>query len=174
LKSPQCHHDRGSTQCVYENVTAATLQGAVGRHRRIKSRSARRRFEIYTSPAHFRCLPADIVYEIQRNICIKLLTARRDLSAALSSSIANLNQSFLSLLSQRKRTRMTIENNTLRETLREELCAWMKSPPIGLPDYSADPRVQRRVGRMLANFDAKSLRRAKENLAVNSLQNTNP
>jgi hypothetical protein len=47
---------------------------------------------------------------------------------------------------------MTIESDSLREELR----ARMKSPSKGLPEYSADPIVQRRVGRMLANFDAKS------------------
>ena len=41
---------------------------------------------------------------------------------------------------------MTIENDRLREELR----ALMKSFPIGLPEYSADPIVQRRVGRLLA------------------------
>ena len=41
---------------------------------------------------------------------------------------------------------MTIENAELREDLR----AWLKSTAIGLPEYSADLTVQRRVGRMLA------------------------
>ena len=36
------------------------------------------------------------------------------------------------------------------DTLRKDLLALMKSPQIGLPEYSADPIVQRRVGRMLA------------------------
>ena len=40
---------------------------------------------------------------------------------------------------------MTIETETLRADLR----ALMASPQLGLPDYSADPIVQRRVGRML-------------------------
>lgn len=35
------------------------------------------------------------------------------------------------------------------ETLREELQALLKAPHVTLPDYSADPIVQRRVGRML-------------------------
>jgi hypothetical protein len=61
---------------------------------------------------------------------------------------------------------MTIENDTLREDLR----AWMKSPAIGLPDYSADLLVQRRVGRMIANFDSKSATHAPRQLAVNSIQ----
>ena len=47
---------------------------------------------------------------------------------------------------------MTTEN----EAMFEELRAWMKSPAIGLPKYSADPLVQRRVGRILVNFSAKS------------------
>lgn len=46
---------------------------------------------------------------------------------------------------------MTTEIDALCEDLR----GWMKSPAIGLPEYSADPVVQRRVGRMLANFGAK-------------------
>ena len=40
---------------------------------------------------------------------------------------------------------MTIETETLRADLR----ALMASPQLGVPDYSADPIVQRRVGRML-------------------------
>jgi hypothetical protein len=47
---------------------------------------------------------------------------------------------------------MTIKIGALREDLR----AWMRSPAIGLPEYSADPVVQRRVGGMLANLGAKS------------------
>jgi hypothetical protein len=46
---------------------------------------------------------------------------------------------------------MTIENDALRADLR----AWIKSPAIGLLDYSADPHVQRRVGGMLADVCAK-------------------
>jgi hypothetical protein len=65
---------------------------------------------------------------------------------------------------------MTTESDTLREELR----AWMKSPPIGLPEYSADPIVQRRVGRMLANFDAKFAPRAQRKAAVNSIQTRDP
>jgi hypothetical protein len=42
---------------------------------------------------------------------------------------------------------MTIENDAFREDLR----AWIRSPAIGVPDYSADLLVQRRVGGMLAN-----------------------
>jgi hypothetical protein len=61
---------------------------------------------------------------------------------------------------------MTIENDTLREDLR----AWMKSPAIGLPDYSADLLVQRRVGRMIANFDSRSATHSPRQLAVNSIQ----
>ena len=61
---------------------------------------------------------------------------------------------------------MTIESDSLREELR----ARMKSPAMGLPEYSADPIVQRRVGRMLANFDAKSAPYAKRKLMVNFIQ----
>ena len=45
---------------------------------------------------------------------------------------------------------MTIENDTLRADLR----AWLKSPAIGLPVYSADLVVQRRVGRIIGKCDA--------------------
>jgi hypothetical protein len=65
---------------------------------------------------------------------------------------------------------MTIESDALREELR----AWMKSPSIGLPEYSADPIVQRRVGRMLANFDAKFAPRAHRKSVVNSIQTRDP
>jgi hypothetical protein len=65
-----------------------------------------------------------------------------------------------------KETAMTIESDALREELR----AWIKSPSIGLPEYSADPIVQRRVGRMLANFDAKCAPRAQRKPAVNCIQ----
>ena len=41
---------------------------------------------------------------------------------------------------------MTIDNDVRHEDLR----AWMKAPAIGLPDYSDDPVIQRRVGRLLA------------------------
>jgi hypothetical protein len=61
---------------------------------------------------------------------------------------------------------MTIESDSLREELR----ARMKLPSKGLPEYSADPVVQRRVGRMLANFDAKSGPHAKRKPMVNSIQ----
>ena len=37
------------------------------------------------------------------------------------------------------------------ETLREELQALLKVPDVTLPDYSADPIVQRRVGRILGD-----------------------
>jgi hypothetical protein len=46
---------------------------------------------------------------------------------------------------------MTIENDALCADLR----AWMKSPAIGLPEYAADPVVQRRIGRMLATFSPR-------------------
>jgi hypothetical protein len=56
---------------------------------------------------------------------------------------------------------MTIENDALREDLR----AWMKSPAIGLPDYSADLLVRRRVGGMLADVCAKHWARAQNKVA---------
>jgi hypothetical protein len=40
---------------------------------------------------------------------------------------------------------MTIENDVLREDFR----AWMKSPEIGLPEYSTDLQIQRRVGNII-------------------------
>jgi hypothetical protein len=43
---------------------------------------------------------------------------------------------------------MTIDNDALSKDLR----AWTKSPAIGLPDYSADLLIQRRVGKMLAEM----------------------
>jgi len=61
---------------------------------------------------------------------------------------------------------MTIENDVLREEFR----AWMKSPAIGLPEYSADLQVQRRVGRMIASCGARDLSHAQRQLVVNSIQ----
>jgi hypothetical protein len=60
---------------------------------------------------------------------------------------------------------MTIENDALRADLR----AWIKSPAIGLRDYSTDVVVQRRIGRMLADFCAKPSACAQEKV-VNSIQ----
>jgi len=65
-----------------------------------------------------------------------------------------------------KENSMTIENEVLREDLR----AWMRSPAMGLQEYSSDPRVQRRVGRMLANFSAKFSPQSSKQLVVNSIQ----
>jgi hypothetical protein len=65
-----------------------------------------------------------------------------------------------------KENPMTIENDVLREDLR----VWMRSPAMGLPEYSSDPGVQRRVGRMLANFSAKFSLRLPRPIAVNSIQ----
>jgi hypothetical protein len=65
-----------------------------------------------------------------------------------------------------KENPMTIENDALCEDLR----AWMKSPPMGLPEYSSQPSVQRRVGRMLANFSAKFSPQSSKQLVVNSIQ----
>jgi hypothetical protein len=62
---------------------------------------------------------------------------------------------------------MTIENDALSRDLR----AWLKSPAIGLQDYSTDMAVQRRVGRMLADGGVKP--RA-PNKAVNSIQTRFP
>jgi hypothetical protein len=64
---------------------------------------------------------------------------------------------------------MTIENDALREDLR----AWIKSPAIGLPDYSADLLIRRRVGGMLADVCAKHSARAPKKV-VNSVQNRFP
>ena len=65
---------------------------------------------------------------------------------------------------------MTIENDVLHEDLR----AWMRSPTMGLPEYSSDPSVQRRVGRMLANFNAKFSPQAPIQLVVNPIQTRLP
>jgi hypothetical protein len=65
---------------------------------------------------------------------------------------------------------MKIESDVLREDFR----AWMKSPAIGLLEYSADLQVQRRVGRMIANCGARDLSHAQRQLAVNSVQNRLP
>jgi hypothetical protein len=81
----------------------------------------------------------------------------------------NLNQLPLRLLSKRRPT-MTIENDGLREDLR----AWLISPAIGLPEYSADLKVQRRVGRMLANISAKFLPDAQGSIVVNSIHRRLP
>jgi hypothetical protein len=61
---------------------------------------------------------------------------------------------------------MTIENDALCEDLR----ARMRSPAMGLPEYSSDPGVQRRVGRMLAAFSAKFSLQAPRRTVVNSIQ----
>jgi hypothetical protein len=60
---------------------------------------------------------------------------------------------------------MTFENDALREDLR----AWLKSPAIGLQDYSTDPLVQRRVGGMLTDSCNTSSARA-QSAVVNSIQ----
>jgi hypothetical protein len=61
---------------------------------------------------------------------------------------------------------MTIESDVLCQDFR----AWMSSPAIGLPEYSADLQVQRRVGRMIARCGAGGVPRAKQKLMVNSIQ----
>ncbi len=61
---------------------------------------------------------------------------------------------------------MTIENAELREDLR----AWLKSTAIGLPEYSADLTVQRRVGRMLATSNTKFLPDAQRKSVGNPIQ----
>jgi hypothetical protein len=48
---------------------------------------------------------------------------------------------------------MTIENDVLRD----DLSAWNKSREIALPEYSADPQVQCRVGNIIANGAAAGL-----------------
>jgi hypothetical protein len=50
---------------------------------------------------------------------------------------------------------MTIEDDTLREELR----ALLESPQLGLPAYSADPIVQRRVGNGIAQASKDVLAR---------------
>jgi hypothetical protein len=45
---------------------------------------------------------------------------------------------------------------TYNDAMCDDLRAWMSSPAIGLPEYSADPVVQRRVGRILASLTAKA------------------
>jgi hypothetical protein len=65
---------------------------------------------------------------------------------------------------------MTIKKDTLRDDLR----AWMRSPEKGLPEYSADPIVRRRVGNMIATRDAKLSSRAPKKLVVNSIQIRHP
>jgi hypothetical protein len=65
---------------------------------------------------------------------------------------------------------MTSANDDLREDFR----AWMKSPAIGLPEYSTDPQVQRRVGRMIANCGAGDLSHAQRQLVVNWIQTRLP
>lgn len=44
---------------------------------------------------------------------------------------------------------------TESDDLREQILAQMKSPQLGLPEYSADPIVLRRVGRVLADTSAR-------------------
>jgi hypothetical protein len=65
---------------------------------------------------------------------------------------------------------MTIENDVLREDFR----AWMKSPEIGLPEYSADLQIQRRVGNIIANRSAGDFSHAHRKLAVNSIHTRLP
>lgn len=60
---------------------------------------------------------------------------------------------------------MKIETDALREDLR----AWIRSPAIELRDYGADLIVQRRVGRMLADFCGKPSACAQDKV-VNSIQ----
>jgi hypothetical protein len=73
------------------------------------------------------------------------------------------------LLPHRK-TPMTIENDALCD----DLLAWIKSPAIELPEYSCDPIVQRRLGRMLAGAGAKSSPHPERKLVVNSIQTSFP
>jgi hypothetical protein len=64
---------------------------------------------------------------------------------------------------------MTIENDVLREDFR----AWTKSPEIGLPEYSADLQVQRRVGNIIT-AGASCLTPVQRKSAVNSIQTRLP
>jgi hypothetical protein len=50
------------------------------------------------------------------------------------------------------------------------LRAWMRSPAMGLSKYSTDPVVQRRVGRMLANFGTKYSSPSRKKLMGDSVQ----
>jgi hypothetical protein len=50
-----------------------------------------------------------------------------------------------------KENPMTIKSDGQRE----QILALMKSPQLVVPDYSADPIVLRRVGRMLAEASAR-------------------
>ena len=54
---------------------------------------------------------------------------------------------------------MTIKSDYLRE----QILALMKSPQLVVPDYSADPIVSRRVGRVLADASARVRLPADEN-----------
>jgi hypothetical protein len=65
---------------------------------------------------------------------------------------------------------MTIKNEVLSEDLR----AWLKSPAIGLPEYSADLLVQRRVGRMIGNFGATVLPHAQRKSVLSSIRSRFP
>lgn len=65
---------------------------------------------------------------------------------------------------------MTIDCDVLREGLR----AWTRSPATELPEYWADPIVQRRVGTMLASVRAKSPAKARRKLVVKSIQIISP
>jgi hypothetical protein len=71
----------------------------------------------------------------------------------MRASRVELEPIALEVVVSAKENPMTSETDALCEDLR----AWMKSPAIGLQEYSADPDVQRRVGRMLARFRAKAL-----------------
>jgi len=70
----------------------------------------------------------------------------------------NLEPIVLEVVVVAKVSPMTTENDALREDLR----AWIKSPAIGLPDYSADLLIRRRVGGMLADACAILGSRTKE------------
>jgi hypothetical protein len=48
------------------------------------------------------------------------------------------------------------------DDLREQILALMKSPQLVVPDYSADPIVLRRVGRVIADTSVRVRSRAAE------------
>jgi hypothetical protein len=52
----------------------------------------------------------------------------------------------------RKENPMTVENDALHE----ELLALMKSPQLGVPEYSADPIALRRLGAVLSEISARA------------------
>src|SRR5579872_6580034 len=67
---------------------------------------------------------------------------------ALRPSLAYPSPSPPHVVGSMKRDPMTSENDDLSE----ELLAQMKQPQLGVPEYSADPVVLRRLGRALSEI----------------------